>query len=226
MRNHSPIQWPEEINHVPSRMEQVHQERCWNHVTPVPPSPLEWNLVDDAQLVHYYKTMGPQWMYFTRLLGGGRYCDSVKSRFHYIRRSLAKDAAKVDLTVRSDSLQVKEGIMKRLVNFISPEDDFEKSIVDMVDIIANCVHLKRKLSMQLSNAPKAFDLVRVPDAELECCSRCGLLVPSEQTGEKICQTTKWCESCTSTPAYFCGDILRLAHGELQHSSEITSQRAI
>jgi hypothetical protein len=130
------------------------------------------------------------------------------------------------LTVRSDSLQVKEAIMKRLVNFISPEDDFEKSIVDMVDIIANCVHLKRKPSMQLSNAPKACDLIPVPEAELECCSRCGLLVPSEQTGERICQTTKWCESCISTPAYFCGDILRLAHGELQHSSEITSQRAI
>ena len=40
------------------------------------------------------------------------------------------------------------------------------------------------------------------------CVRCGLFLPSEQTGKAICTSTQWCEACTRIPPYVALDQLR------------------
>ena len=40
------------------------------------------------------------------------------------------------------------------------------------------------------------------------CKRCGLFIPSEQTGTTMCTITEWCEACTRIPPYVALDQLR------------------
>ena len=40
------------------------------------------------------------------------------------------------------------------------------------------------------------------------CKRCGLFIPSEQTGKTMCTSTGWCEACTRVPPYVALDQLR------------------
>jgi len=40
------------------------------------------------------------------------------------------------------------------------------------------------------------------------CNRCHFIVPSYQTGRRLCQRTHWCEACTRIPSYVEGDMLR------------------
>lgn len=48
----------------------------------------------------------------------------------------------------------------------------------------------------------------VPVKDPTQCVRCGLFAPSEQCGTTLCTKTKWCESCTRTPAHLGGNLLR------------------
>lgn len=44
--------------------------------------------------------------------------------------------------------------------------------------------------------------------EAKMCPRCGLFVPSAQTGVAMCMKTKWCKACTMIPPYVAHDTLR------------------
>ena len=43
------------------------------------------------------------------------------------------------------------------------------------------------------------------------CARCGLIVPSKETGTTVCRQTGWCETCTDASLAVSGDLLRVIH---------------
>jgi hypothetical protein len=182
--NHSAIQWP-------------HNDK--------------WGLFHDAQLFYYRTTMGPQWSRIGRLLRKSKVV--VEERFHFVRQSLARDVAHLNPNIRCSALPVKKDVLRRLMPFNTADDEMEKSTANVINLLEESVHRRKKPSVLVLNrlATNSFLLELVPEGSPECCRRCGFFVPSDLTGLKVCRNTKWCEACCTTPAYFCGDILRMAH---------------
>ena len=45
----------------------------------------------------------------------------------------------------------------------------------------------------------------------EVCGRCGLVIPSIETGTMICFQTRWCQTCTEVSLVIPNDFLRVFH---------------
>jgi hypothetical protein len=54
-------------------------------------------------------------------------------------------------------------------------------------------------------------------ANKEVCKRCGMLMPSFETGRLVCEKTGWCESCTCLSVCVSGDYLRYVHVLRKHA---------
>jgi hypothetical protein len=62
------------------------------------------------------------------------------------------------------------------------------------------------------NNPTAYSFQLVsPAASSMDCTRCGLVVPSSQTGREVCKQTGWCTSCCQSSVLIHDDLLRKGH---------------
>lgn len=166
-----------------------------------------WSSVEDAEIFHLHRTMGPKWTAIAGLLRR-RNNNNVKNRFHHIRRRLEKDAAQLDATSLNSDLLVRLCTLKRLSNYIPP--DGPDSDMDTIHALVRSIRKKKGLV----NAPHDFQFELTPVSTDTGCRRCGLLVPSKQTGEMRCMKTGWCMSCVSAPTYLCSNLLRRVHCEV------------
>lgn len=190
---------------MPSRTGKQCRERYFNHLKPSL-NRSAWSPQDDALLYQLYSTMGPKWAAIAGLLRG-RNSNGAKNRFHAIRRRLEKDSSKLVSDSSKKESPTPQNLLNRLKSFKTIDESTSR--METVRILIDAFEKKRSFP----SAPThgfAFDLINVLCNDI-VCSRCGLSVPSKQTGGKICKKTGWCESCSSTPAYMYRDLLRLAH---------------
>lgn len=164
----------------------------------------EWTPIEDSVLFHaYYFTSGPKWVYITKHLHG-RTETSVKNRFHHIKRRLEKVTAKLDVNGYEGDQELKRRIVELATKLEVPWD-LTMTVVDLL------VHsMKEEMPLMSMNYDFSFALTDLAQSSVGC-SRCNLLTPSIQTGDKICKKTGWCQACTETPAYLFGDMLRIYH---------------
>ncbi len=127
--------------------------------------------------------------------------NAIKNRFHHIKRRLNKDFRRK---------------IQKYSNMISQPDadsPFERDSVEAVSCTT------RKLLSVLAQESKRRDTFPymkgyvfgpfVPVVgKAKMCPRCGLFIPSVQTGSEVCMKTKWCQSCTMMPPYVAHDMLR------------------
>lgn len=216
LQGRPPSRWPEIAEDVPNRTgKQCRDERYVNHHLKLPLNRSQWSPVEDAQLFLLHSRIGPKWATIAGLLRG-RDNNNAKNRFHHIRRQLKKDASKLDPKSLASESPVKLDLLKRLSKCVST-DELEPTM-DVINVLVGSI-LKKKTLVAVPHGFK-FELDGVTTDT--GCSRCGLLVPSRQTGDKRCRQTGWCESCVSAPAYLCSDLLRVAHSELGVSKNPTN----
>jgi Myb-like DNA-binding domain len=205
-----PFRWSNIAALVPRRTGKQCRERYFNHLKPAL-NRSEWTLVDDALLFHLHGRVGPKWSTIAALLRG-RNNNNTKNRFHYSRRRLEKDVA--GATNVSPSLRMK------LLDHL-PDSDSSDGTMDTIQILAHAI--ESKSALPTSSHDSAFDLVAADTTSV--CRRCGLTVPSRQTGRMRCRRHGWCQSCTLAPAYLGSDLLRLAHVELHAAAADDAESA-
>lgn len=201
-----PIKWKLIASHVPNRSGKQCRERYFNHLKPALIHS-DWSPVEDYNLYHIHNTSGPKWSIIATVLRG-RTNNSVKNRFHTIRRRCEKEIQNKDKKLTKLGEKLKEQVVQRLVSKrVVVQDNLIRHVVNAVEgkgfICRNPFSFVFDLSLAKHN---------------EVCSRCGLTAPSRQTGTKICRKTGWCQSCTQVSPYIHDDLLRIVHDLISTSS--------
>lgn len=207
------MKWSKIADRVPNRSGKQCRERYFNHLQPTL-NQSEWSPVEDARLYYLQSVMGARWAAIAGFFAG-RTSNNLKNRFHHIRRRLDKDASALDPKLLATASSTKIHVMERLTNYVASD---ESPTTDVIKVLVNSL---RRLT-RLEGLPHGFqfDLEAFDDKDGDDdtpCTRCGLLIPSQQTGNKRCAKTGWCASCASAPSYLCSDILRIAHSERKTS---------
>jgi Myb-like DNA-binding domain len=174
-----PIKWSIVAQFVKDRSGKQCRERYVNHLKPQVKNDV-WSPLEDSELFRMFHYHGSKWALMAKLLRG-RTDNSIKNRFHHLRRRLEKDLAK----------KTNAEVVVDQSNFISMTRAMSPFIADMEEE---------------SDTTGTFGPF-APSVGLQC-KRCALMVPSAQTGRNVCQSTGWCQSCTKMPSYFCDDVLR------------------
>ena len=176
------------------------RERYINHLSP-DLNKNAWSPVEDHNLFSSFFKFGRRWSQVSAVLPG-RTDNGTKNRFHHLRRKLQRD-----LKNKSD----------------------EKSSIAVEDSIEAIEESSRKISRVLAAESKRDStysyikgyefgpFVSVSTKKKVQCKRCGLFMPSKQTGSSMCTATKWCEACTRLPPYLSPTVL---HECLQLRKEV------
>lgn len=202
VHSRSPVKWPDVASRVPNRTGKQCRERYYNHLKPTL-NRAEWSPVEDSLLYRLHSALDSKWATIA-LFFQGRSNNNTKNRFHQLRRRLEKDAAA--MTNRSESTdvsQLKERVLKRLAK-CSAADKSSKSVID---IVVESIGARK----DPGTVPYDFTFDFSSATTSTACSRCGLIVPSQHTGRKLCKKTGWCEACAKSPFYVCNDLLRVVH---------------
>lgn len=175
------------------------RERYINHLSPTLKGDV-WSPKEDHSLFSAFFRVGKKWSIVSKVLRG-RTDNGTKNRFHHLRRRLIKD-------LRRKGEQYPDLVCKETESIGGDsEDAIEMSARKILHILA--VESKgNKESYSLIKGYKFGPFMAVKDQAKLQCKRCGLFVPSEQTGSAVCTRTKWCEACTQVPPYVSPDLLR------------------
>jgi len=207
-----PLKWSFIAECVPNRTGKQCRERYYNHLQPAV-NHAEWTPVEDARLCHLHSILGACWAAIA-VLFPGRTNNNVKNRFHMIRRRLEKDVLALDQTFLATASSTKIRVMERLANYSSSRAS--EITADVIKVLVNS--LRKQIPLEGIQYNFTFDPVRCENEDP--CKRCGLLIPSPQTGTVVCKKTGWCSSCFSAPAFLSGDVLRIAHSERNASAAV------
>ena len=175
-----PIKWSHVAKFVKDRTGKQCRERYVNHLKPQVKND-SWSPVEDAHVFRMFKCYGSKWALMAKALQG-RTDNSIKNRFHHLRRRLEKDLYKT----------TKKEVLIDQCDLVSKACDMIPFVEELEDAYEN-----------MTFGP--FE----PGAGVQCM-RCTLIVPSLQTGRNMCQSTHWCQACTKMPPYFCDDTLHAA----------------
>ncbi len=185
------LKWSMVAKVVPGRSGKQCRERYLNHLTPNIKLK-NWSPVEDAVIFRLYHTDGSKWSMMSKLIRG-RTDNGIKNRYHHLKRRLERQ-----VHATPTSLEV-ETIITRL----------EQSVLlrDYDHWMLKYVATQSLLPSKKINKDEAKGYLREGCDEL--CSRCGLFVPSVQTGQLVCKTTGWCEVCVRLSPCLSGDLLRV-----------------
>lgn len=124
--------------------------------------------------------------------------NGTKNRFHHLRRRLDKDQSKI----------------KQYSSILPQKEDREESatfeqktrkVLKILSVESEATSCLARNRMNI----KGYDFGPfVPVDKATMCKRCGLFVPSRQTGRSMCAKSQWCEACTMIPPYVQHDLLR------------------
>mmetsp|Transcript_15551 Transcript_15551/g.38366 ORF Transcript_15551/g.38366 Transcript_15551/m.38366 type:complete len:572 (+) Transcript_15551:124-1839(+) len=154
-------------------------------------SPLE-----DAAICHLSARLGPQWEIIAKSFPR-RSALELKSRFEALKKEFELGLAKI-----CSSTELAESVeaLKHSVLLKGPNAN-----MDILRYLAD--YLLKEDGKGGAMPSNSFGPFRVAKAA-EACKRCGLLVPSLQTGGVVCEKTGWCRKCTKLSASVYGDYLR------------------
>jgi len=125
--------------------------------------------------------------------------NGTKNRFHHLRRRLGKDFHRQGQ--KYSSMMVDR-------SSVSTDSDSVNAIQEKTRAVMKVLAAESKRPQYSHIKGYVFGpLVPVIDKTV-MCKRCGLFIPSEQTGTTMCTTTEWCEACTRIPPYVALDQLR------------------
>ena len=206
-----PMKWSIVAQSMPDRTGKQCRERYVNHLNPRLKS-TDWNPSEDATIFHLYNSVGSQWAKMSKMIPG-RTDNGIKNRFHNLRRQLEReDEHRLRLSKPDD---FKDDIYTDRIRSNFPEHLRGKNdeLWDMhrgIAILAaqSTTGGQSNVGAGITRNAGKFGPFRLAKKEGEQCVRCGLLAPSAQCGTEICETTKWCQSCTRIPPHLSGNLLR------------------
>ena len=197
-----PMKWSIVSMSLPERSGKQCRERYVNHLNPRLKM-ADWSPVEDATIFAFYNSSGSHWAQMSKMIPG-RTDNGIKNRFHNLRRQLEReDDHRLRLSSNEDfPEQIRLERIREL-----PESLKGKSC-DLWDIHKGLGILAAQsvLGGTARNSTR-FGPFRSAEKD-ERCVRCGLFVPSVQTGVDICTKSGWCTSCTRIPPHVCGNLLR------------------
>jgi hypothetical protein len=198
-----PMKWSLVAQNLPERTGKQCRERYVNHLNPRL-KVTDWSPIEDATIFHLYDTIGSHWAKMSKIIPG-RTDNGIKNRFHNLRRQLEReDEHRNRLNAARD---YPEEVRLDLVRDI-PESLRGKT-AELWEIKTGLSVLAAQsiLGAGMSRTSGRFGPFRRANVG-DICVRCGLLVPSVQTGNEICTKTGWCQSCARIPPHVSGNILR------------------
>jgi hypothetical protein len=128
--------------------------------------------------------------------------NGTKNRFHHLKRRLSKDFHR--------QMQKYSGMSSMMgeKSNVSTDGDSMDSIREKTRAVMTVLAAESKRIQYSHTKGHAYGpFVSVIDKTM-MCKRCGLFIPSEQTGKTMCTATGWCEACTRIPPYVALDQLR------------------
>jgi hypothetical protein len=195
----NPTKWSDLAHVMTERSGKQCRERYLNHLKPKLRFE-EWTPQEDVQLCHLYQNMGSKWAIMAKVIKG-RTDNSIKNRFHHIRRRLDKDVARIVKTRKIDEVAALINIEAICRTPLLSETNSEFAIRARQIL----PYLAADSVKESVNRAQFGPFV---PAKGDICQRCSFIVPSIQTGRLMSKKTGWCESCTKIPPYIVGDMLR------------------
>lgn len=206
-----PMKWSIVAQSMPDRTGKQCRERYVNHLNPRLKS-ADWNPNEDATIFHLYNSVGSQWAKMSKMIPG-RTDNGIKNRFHNLRRQLEReDEHRLRLSKAEDfpeDIRVNR-IRKEWPEKLSGKNDGLWDMHKGIGILAaqSISGGQNNTGTGITRNVGKFGPFRLAKQEGEQCVRCGLVVPSVQCGLEVCETTKWCQSCTRIPPHISGNLLR------------------
>lgn len=199
-QNESNIKWSLVARAVPSRSGKQCRERYLNHLTPNIKLK-NWSPAEDAIIFRMHHTDGSKWSMMSKLIRG-RTDNGIKNRYHHLKRRLERQ---VHLTLESrDLLTAAARLQQEPILQCYDSSTIKYAASEII------------LPVKELEASEVDGYLRLGYNEL--CSRCGMWVPSKQTGRLMCKTTGWCEVCVRVSPCISGDILRAVGEARVHST--------
>ncbi|GKY96040.1 hypothetical protein MPSEU_000564300 [Mayamaea pseudoterrestris] len=198
-----PMKWSIVALSLPGRTGKQCRERYVNHLNPRL-KVTDWNALEDAMIFHLYNSMGSHWAKMSKVIPG-RTDNGIKNRFHNLRRQFEReDEHRLRLSSTND---FKEAIrVDRMRSFPDALEGRAAKLWDMhsgIGILA----AQSVLGGNMGRGRNRFGPFR-KGTEGDMCVRCGFFVPSLQTGDEVCETSGWCQTCTRIPAHVTSNLLR------------------
>lgn len=160
---------------------------------------MPWSVLEDALICRLRSSQGPHWSMISPFLPGRTVID-VKSRYQFLKNRFIKCLKSVTLTT---PLVEHMQALKQSTLIKSTEVDVN-ILQHLADYIANG-------TQSVLDGDYTFGPFRRITSTGELCTRCGLVMPSFETGRSICEKTGWCETCTQLSACVSGNYLRQIH---------------
>lgn len=194
--------WTKIATAVPGRTGKQCRERYLNHLTPAVKLS-SWSVTEDATIFRLYKVEGSKWSRMVKFLPG-RTDNGIKNRFHYLRRRFER---------RMQPVRLSEPLVE-LMNKIQNSRLFCGTSLDPLFLKYLALRMledKHKRNQKTIMTSEYKFGPYHPVHEQEGCERCGLMMPSLQTGRYICSTTGWCQTCCGLSPLVTDDALRIGH---------------
>lgn len=210
-QNNNQLCWPKIAEDIPDRTGKQCRERYLNHLGPHLKHS-GWSALEDATIFRLYALHGSKWSKIVKAIPG-RTDNGIKNRFHHLRKRFEKRMRSLPFSKALGQLIQKMGKCSSFRK-LSPGTFVTREIATRI--------LNESLSVPTLGVPTKTQRYYAGDGEYKFgpfdqvkksvgCARCGLIVPSKETGTTICRQTGWCETCTDASLAISGDLLRSIH---------------
>jgi hypothetical protein len=198
--------WPKIALDIPIRTGKQCRERYLNHLGPHLKH-TEWSALEDATIFRLHASQGSKWSQMVKSLPG-RTDNGIKNRFHHLRRRFEK---RMKCVPSSKELRLLIKQMEKHPSFqsLSPDRFVTRDIA--VRILTESSNVMTKTQGSISGDGEYKFGPFEQKGESLGCGRCGLIIPSKETGTMVCRQTGWCETCTRVSLAISGDLLRAIH---------------